>query len=313
MEVYTLDIADYLSHKNPIEFKAAAKCYWHDPFTHVILSDDISGGLVFTDGIPVILSCLEWRTGVTEHVLVSAREHYLFAGIRDYAEDIEFNPRKSSQLIYVKDWVGLIQYSTGDGTLRCLLVPMRVGYPTRSVATLSSFATFRIKTKAIAIGVAERTPDTEISFLVGGQAKMMPSALHQDGKVVFVEVDYQFSTHNVCVIDFRSLTGRSPETFEPGFHRFPGLKVERIGGIKEPPKLGRSGHSFARSHAGDREVPQLLLHSLPFSHSGTQGKERVATSGISMMQQSFVTMDDAAGVVCVKHDWTNVLAFYRLE
>ena len=312
MEVYTLDFEKYLAQNGSLEFKPEATCYWRDPFTHVTLSSSIAGGLVFTEEAPVVLCCLDWRTKVAECILISAQGYYQFSAIEDYSKDVPFNLMRLAELFHVNDWAGVIQYGSRDAVFRCLLVPMNVGHPTSPVTDHSAFSPFRIKAESTAIGVAENATRVEIGSLLGGHAKPTPSAFHDGGKVVFVEVDYQSPAYNVSAVDFGSLTSSDPSTLGAGFHRFPRPQIERICNITEVPKLGRSGQSFARSQGGNLSATPLLLHRLPFSYQGHQLKERMAAVGVSMMHQSLVMMDDAAGVLCMKHDSTNVLTFYQL-
>jgi hypothetical protein len=104
----------------------------------------------------------------------------------------------------------------------------------------------------------------------------------------------------MCVVNFCSLTACDPDRFGPGLQRSPSPKIECVEDLTEILKLVHSGHSFVRSCACSQA--ELLLHQWLFSYCGNQTKKKVATGGISMVYQSFMTIEDAAGVLCPKYD-----------
>jgi hypothetical protein len=227
-----------------------AKCFWRDAYTNITLSDTTCGGLVFFENRPVVLTCMNWRTGAVDNILVdlSPYEAFTINSTKDFTSHVRFTNREAgaADVILIQDWIGVVQI-TSLGEVRCFLTQVHYTGPT--VDMFPHFPSFRVKEHIAAIGCNPFTKDS--LPVVEGAAVFLSRLCKPTRMTILVALPTdelgEIPHYKIGKIDFERfyIEVANEAVHKPGFHTLPSFDVKFTSVPEEYiPIVGNVGHAI---------------------------------------------------------------------
>ncbi|KAG8809487.1 hypothetical protein FRC17_003422, partial [Serendipita sp. 399] len=313
LEVRTVDISkvNKAGVMAPTEFKVRTKAYWQDPYRSVVVRDHFCAAMVFGDGQPVVVTCMNWMAQETTNTLVDGAGHSALSHIPDLNSYIKFDSRDSrdAELIVIDDWVGIFQICEG-GSVRYIMIP--TVYQAKTIETLPDHPPFRsTPDTTVAVGCH---PEARSVMRIDGGAAVYPSCLHgpKQLRVMIQESLWSDAVIGILTVDFTRFCSdvTRTEMQQPGFHKLEYLRHE-MAPVTWPtrtycPTVGRNGWALGCVEEGE-DGTYLQLYRLPqppyYSwRLGAPSRVHLPPMVRRESMNDLLTLDDAAGVVCLEDD-----------
>ncbi|KAG8841621.1 hypothetical protein FRB91_004820 [Serendipita sp. 411] len=269
--------------------------------------------MVFGDGQPVVITCMNWRTGETTNTLVDAAGHPSLSHIPDLSPHIRFDSRDSrdSELILIDDWVGIFQICEG-GSVRYIMIPTDYQSKTIPSGEDGGLPPFRSNPEGT-VAVGCHPPTRSVVMRIDGGAAVYPTCLHgpKQLRVMIQESPWTDVVIGMLTLDFTrfcSDVARDEIRRRAGFHKLEYLHHEMASVTWPPgsfsPTVGRSGWALGCIRDVEENCPCVELYPLPQEAYNTRlgTPSRVCLPPMVRRESinDLLTLEDAAGVVCLE-------------